>query len=271
MYLKPSEIFYSQDSINNVFTSGHKGTYIGDTLDRIIEGRLSYDSLPTITVTKRPGSNKWTTLDNRRLWIFHHLQAQRLCDKIYVNTREYENLSSWDRKKFTNSDGITIITRRNPGGKWHRKISPVRPQDSINNVFTSGHKGTYIGDTLDRIIEGRLSYDSLPTITVTKRSGSNKWTTLDNRRLWIFHHLQAQGLCDKIYVNTREYENLSSWDRRKFTNSNGITIITRRNPGGKWHKKISPVRPKCEDPEPLRVTEQILNHLKYFTVKIALV
>ncbi|WAR29730.1 hypothetical protein MAR_003298 [Mya arenaria] len=72
--LKPYEIFYSQDSINNVFDrkSQHRNIRIGETLDDICDGRCSVLSTPPITV-KSVGV-KWITADNRRLWVLKHLE-----------------------------------------------------------------------------------------------------------------------------------------------------------------------------------------------------
>jgi len=53
--LRPSEIFYSQDSINNTFDrkSQHSYKYIGETLDDICEGRWVEERYWKITQHRR--------------------------------------------------------------------------------------------------------------------------------------------------------------------------------------------------------------------------
>ncbi|XP_045170382.2 uncharacterized protein LOC123532856 [Mercenaria mercenaria] len=124
MYLKPSEIFFSQDSINNVFDKncGHRYKPIGETLDALCEGRCSVNSIPTISVVKH--NNKWFTADNRRLWVFRNLERLGKCDKIYVSEGFYIPPS-----KFTTYNGGESVHVRNgsPGGFWHRKPSVKKP------------------------------------------------------------------------------------------------------------------------------------------------
>ncbi|KAH3869875.1 hypothetical protein DPMN_033048 [Dreissena polymorpha] len=128
MQLKPSEIFYSQNSISSVFGGGdYEGTPIGETLDKLVNGSISVFHIPTITVTKKPGSEKWYTLDNRRLWVFHHLQRKQPDTLIPVNVRDYCDLGEFNRNKFTSKNGGREIRVKNPGGKWYKKIRPVIP------------------------------------------------------------------------------------------------------------------------------------------------
>jgi hypothetical protein len=67
MELRPSEIFYSQDSIMNKFgdDTQHGNTYIGETLDQLLNGQCNVQSIPNISVEQRNG--KWFTSDNRRV------------------------------------------------------------------------------------------------------------------------------------------------------------------------------------------------------------
>ncbi|XP_060551115.1 uncharacterized protein LOC132712716 isoform X1 [Ruditapes philippinarum] len=120
MYLKPSEIFFSQDSINNVFDKncGHRYEPIGQTLDALCNGSISVRDIPTISVVKH--DNKWFTADNRRLWVFRNLERLGKCSEINV-TKGYSIPSS----KFTTyNGGVDVIVRNgSPGGYWYRKPS----------------------------------------------------------------------------------------------------------------------------------------------------
>ena len=55
MELKPSEIFFSQAEINNVFDrrSCHRNKNLGETLDELVEGRCRISAIPTISVVWR--------------------------------------------------------------------------------------------------------------------------------------------------------------------------------------------------------------------------
>lgn len=121
VHLKPSEIFYSQDTISGKFRSSKN---IGDTLDDLYDGRIKIRDIPTISVVKK--DDKWVTLDNRRLWVFHHLQGAGKCDTIPVIV-----VRSYSDSKFTSNNGGTSIYIRHghgPGGKCHRFIIPVKPE-----------------------------------------------------------------------------------------------------------------------------------------------
>ncbi|KAH3896136.1 uncharacterized protein LOC127864357 isoform X1 [Dreissena polymorpha] len=117
MQLKPSEILYSQDSINIYFDSrssnaNHK---LGETLDDICEGKCSIESIPAITVVNQ--DVKWMTTDNRRLWVFKELELLGKCVNIQVNVGQ----SIPESKRTTKNNGVSIIIRGYPGGDWYQK------------------------------------------------------------------------------------------------------------------------------------------------------
>ena len=117
MHLNPSEIHYSQDSIKNVFRSGHG--QIGLTLDKLCKGDIKVEAIPAIGVMKQDG--KWFSGDNRRLWVFRHLERLGKCTQIRVN---YETIPS--KKMTTKNGGMHVRVRGNPGGSWYKKPTQVR-------------------------------------------------------------------------------------------------------------------------------------------------
>lgn len=120
-HLKPSEIRYSQDSISNTFgfKSSHPYVHIGETLDDLIEGRIDIDDIPEISV-QRIG-DKWVSADNRRLWVFKHLERFRKCATIQCIV--VENIDG-DKRSSTN-DGLSVRIRNggNPGGRYFSLLS----------------------------------------------------------------------------------------------------------------------------------------------------
>ena len=63
------------------------------------------------------------------------------------------------------------------------------------------------------------------------------WMTADNRRLWVFKHLERLGKCSEIPVRITRYIAPGKIN----TQSNGMHINIRNggNPGGYWHLKPS--------------------------------
>ncbi|KAH3781499.1 hypothetical protein DPMN_159329 [Dreissena polymorpha] len=122
MNIRPSEMYYSQDSINIYFDkrSPHNRKRIGETLNDICEGRCRVSSIPTITVVYRYG--KWVTADNRRLWVFRELERLGKCDSIYVHIGSFIP----PRKLTSYNCGVSIRVRGDPGGYWNRQVRSSR-------------------------------------------------------------------------------------------------------------------------------------------------
>ncbi|KAL3871096.1 hypothetical protein ACJMK2_039115 [Sinanodonta woodiana] len=115
--IKPSDIGYSQDSISCVFTGRHYGKKIGETLDELVDGDISVDIIPTISVIFKNG--KWFTCDNRRLWVLKHFELLGGCTEIFVTETNYI-----DYRKFTTHNGGTYVrVRGDPGGTWYYKYT----------------------------------------------------------------------------------------------------------------------------------------------------
>ena len=131
MELRPSEIFYSQDSIMNRFGdyTPHGNICIGETLDELLNGHCNVQSIPKISVAQRNG--KWFTSDNRRLWVFRKAEEIGFLKTIYVN-KTY----SIKDDKFTTENGGTSIRVRggSPGGSLWRTWKPKRPSTTKTHV-----------------------------------------------------------------------------------------------------------------------------------------
>ncbi|KAK3590389.1 hypothetical protein CHS0354_028498 [Potamilus streckersoni] len=138
--LKPSEIFYTQDSINNVFTGRHlhSGKYIGTTLDELADGHTTVDLISRISVKYING--KWFTSDNRRLWVFKNFEFLGGCTYIPVIQTTYI-----DPRKFTTyNGGKSVEIRRNPGGKWYNRLltNPKRYQNCLRERLSDTYNST---------------------------------------------------------------------------------------------------------------------------------
>lgn len=105
MFLQPSEIRFSQDSIGNTFGhyTNHPYKPIGETLDDILSGSVT--SLPDISVTLINGL--WYTADSRRLWVLQQAEQCGEIDDIYVSL-----INKINPNKFTTeNDGISVEVR----------------------------------------------------------------------------------------------------------------------------------------------------------------
>lgn len=119
MFLQPSEIRFSQDSIGNTFGryTSHPYKPIGETLDDIISGSVT--SLPDISVTMINGL--WYTADNRRLWVLQQAEQCGEIDDIYVSLTDEID----PNKLTTENHGISVKVRGDPGGRlWKRILDP---------------------------------------------------------------------------------------------------------------------------------------------------
>lgn len=145
MYLRPSEIFYSQDSISNTFglSTSHCYTYIGETLDDLINGSAKVTSIPRISVIWWKG--KWFTQDNRRLWVFKKAEVLGIITSIPV----YETFGVNSIKFTTYNEGSCVRVRGNAGGIAWRRLSKERSNNqyqiynqSLNstNLYNPGLK-----------------------------------------------------------------------------------------------------------------------------------
>ncbi|CAC5401924.1 unnamed protein product [Mytilus coruscus] len=149
MHLRPSQIYFSQAEINNRFDrrSQHSFKNLGDTLDDLVEGRCRISDIPTISVISRNG--KWVTADNRRLWVFRHLEKLGKCTTIPVMETYHI-----DFRKLTSVNGgktVRFYTGRSATGRWHHQVSSIDPattssrqseaddQNVAKNTFTTSN------------------------------------------------------------------------------------------------------------------------------------
>ncbi|XP_062584742.1 uncharacterized protein LOC134246394 [Saccostrea cucullata] len=95
--MKPSEIFYSQDSIKEKFDNGHT---IYSTVSVCKKHPYVINKIPRMRVCKKDG--KWYTLDNRRLWVFRKLEADGHIKDVKVNQVSKDRLPA---EKFTTENG----------------------------------------------------------------------------------------------------------------------------------------------------------------------
>ena len=109
MRLKPSEIFYSQDSISKKFNNGKT---IYSTLDECRDNSFKVALIPNIRVCQK--NERWYTLDNRRLWVFKRLEEEGRITDIEVNTVSSGFLTA---KKFTTKNGGVSVRIRSSSAR----------------------------------------------------------------------------------------------------------------------------------------------------------
>ena len=103
--MKPSQIYYSQNSINERFDNGYT---IYATLNACKNHPFVIYEIPPIRVCKKDG--KWYTLDNRRLWVFKRLEEQGHVDSVRIKKVSPSLLTA---QKFTTTNGGESVEIRN--------------------------------------------------------------------------------------------------------------------------------------------------------------
>lgn len=103
--MKPSNIYFSQDSIRNTFDNGQS---IHSTLQACEQNPMAICQIPTIRVCMKNG--RWYTLDNRRLWVFKKLEESGRITDVDVNIVSEDDLTA---KKFTTTNcGVSVRIRQ---------------------------------------------------------------------------------------------------------------------------------------------------------------
>jgi len=116
--------------------TSHGNTYIGETLDQLLNGHCNVQSIPNISVVQRNG--KWFTSDNRRLWVFRKAEEIGFLKTIYVNEAYYIR----DDKLTTENGGTSIRVRGGgPGGSLWRTWKPKRPPTTTTHVNYNSNRG----------------------------------------------------------------------------------------------------------------------------------
>lgn len=143
MELHPSEIRYSQDSIRYSFRGGKR---IGETLDNICEQRTKIEEIPAMLVTRI--DDRWVTWDNRRLWVFRHLERLGKCDKVPVIEVSY----TYTSKMTSSNEGVSVVVRGFPCGTWFQKFP-----DGRDGYTEQAEKTNAISDTTTKNSEENRS------------------------------------------------------------------------------------------------------------------
>ena len=91
MNIKPSEIYFTHSTISYKFTGC--GKFLDETLNEIINGTTKVEDIPKIKVfyTQQNGTVKYFSENNRRLWLFKHLEKLGLLDTVEVRIEKTNN------------------------------------------------------------------------------------------------------------------------------------------------------------------------------------
>ncbi|XP_069124887.1 uncharacterized protein [Argopecten irradians] len=229
--MKPSEICFSQREISHRFRkrSDHWIRTIGETLDDIVVGKTHVTSLPTINVKEeedaevngdeeeKEGEGKkkktrWITADNRRLWIFRHLERLGRCHEITIDEVIY--IDSRKRSSTNRGASVTIIDDEEPGGYWH-EAPDVTYVDPMNVKFTKniiamtfsveGYYGVKVQTLVEKLESKELDFKVIPSIVIWD-DGASQRVIDGNRRLWAFQKAEQSKIA-AIVIKDREFLN----------------------------------------------------------------
>ena len=102
--MKPSEIFYSQNSIKYRFENGRT---ISSTFDVCVKEPDVIKRIRKMRVFQKDG--KWFSMDNRRLWVFKKLEAEGHIKDVSVKRTSINQLP--DDKFTTKNGGVDVYIR----------------------------------------------------------------------------------------------------------------------------------------------------------------
>ncbi|CAC5402956.1 unnamed protein product [Mytilus coruscus] len=147
-------------------------------------------------------NGKWWTADNRRLWIFRHLEKLQKCTEIPVNI--IQRIDSRKRSSTNGGTDVSICRGRNPGGVWHSKVDSIKIPDIQNNkdIFTGQvvkhHANNQIGGIKDGTFSDKkiLECNDQPIKPVDPYKGSPYGMIQPDRISSAFNHYLSMGFLD---------------------------------------------------------------------------
>ena len=125
--MKPSEIFYSQDSIKDKFENGRT---IISTFNVCVKYPYVINRIPIMRVFKKDG--KWFSMDNRRLWVFKKLEAEGHIKDVTVRHTSRDKLPD---DKFTTQNGGVDVSIRDTTAFSFRDSDDSNSDDSDRDFF----------------------------------------------------------------------------------------------------------------------------------------
>lgn len=138
------------------------------------------NSIPLISVCWN--GQKWITADNRRLWVFKHLERHGVCERVKV--KQTNSIPPWKQTSY--NDGTSVKVRGDPGGLWHKK-QPV----------CLAHLATYEANDLPE-----REYSSARPIS--PRHGIHSSTASLKQSVKQEPILELIMFCDKLLINLNE-------------------------------------------------------------------
>lgn len=105
VYMYPSEIRFTHDSIQSNFSDGYS---IPETFRQILWKKITAGDLPLIEVMKYEG--KWFVVrGNRRLFVFRELEKRGGLSKVKVQTRNFDQYLFQTQYTSSNKGKTTLI------------------------------------------------------------------------------------------------------------------------------------------------------------------
>ncbi|VDI52552.1 Hypothetical predicted protein [Mytilus galloprovincialis] len=125
--LKPSDVYFSQETIENRFEDGQ---LIGKRLDNLVNETEKISDIRTVRVKNVHG--RWYTLDNRRLWVFRNYQKITLqsYSQTFIPVLVWDDFESQNQLIFAannTGDEVKIHNGLLPGGETYKRVESIHP------------------------------------------------------------------------------------------------------------------------------------------------
>lgn len=148
VYMYPSKIRFTHDSIQSNFSDGHS---IPETFRQILWKKLTVEDLPLIEVMKYGG--EWFVVrGNRRLFLFKELEKRGLLSQVKVQTRNFDQYL-FQTQHTSSNKGKTVLIR----GYGHHAV-----KQELDEIWSEYQRETYYSNQ-QRSQGSRRCRNRLPT------------------------------------------------------------------------------------------------------------
>lgn len=99
--IDPNVIYFTHSKLRKQFSDGK---FVEETLKEVIDGNLKVEDLPKIKIMYDPTTERYISMNNRRLWVFKQLSS---LGKLKSITANLEYVKGKDNKLSKNTYSLT--------------------------------------------------------------------------------------------------------------------------------------------------------------------
>lgn len=96
--LDPSIIYFTHSKLRKKFSDGK---LVEETLKEILDGNLKVEDLPKIKVMYDPATERYISMNNRRLWVIKQLNSLGKCQSIMAHIEYVKSNSKLTKNTYS--------------------------------------------------------------------------------------------------------------------------------------------------------------------------